>query len=177
MVVDEVWNQPRASGRLGITYCLVPIEHWRTAWVGVDVCVEMRKVSLAHDEIRNAISIDVREGGSVQLREGNVACVFGGEIIHHHVLDKGDLSLRISLLFEPGQSSSMPVERCNHIIEAVAVHVIHGHHAATHHAAAVTSKDFWMIGPAFLIAAHWWLLPPSVGADNVHATIAVDVAH
>ncbi len=65
MVVDEVRNQPRSSRRLWIAHRLVPIEHRGIAGIGVDVGIQMREVSLAHNEVRNAVSIDIGEGRSV----------------------------------------------------------------------------------------------------------------
>src|SRR5882757_902133 len=63
------------------------------------------------------------------------------------------------------------------IIQAVTVHVIHGHHASPHHAASIACKSFRVISPGLLVAACGRLLPPSVWIQDVHSPIAVDVAN
>src|SRR5690242_2248820 len=72
----------------------------------------------------------------------------------------------------------MAFQRRDHIIQAVAVHVVYGEFRATSTSlgAAPTSECFRMVGPQS-IGASRWLFPPAVCVEEVFPAVAVDVAH
>src|SRR5688572_31636015 len=86
----------------------------------------------------------------------------------------------------------MRLQRCDDVVEAVAIDVVHDHLRAARRAAPVlTSKLLRMIRPRWTVDFRLWtfdcglstvdcrllrLFPPSVHIEDVDAAIAVDVA-
>src|SRR5260370_42314376 len=118
-------------------------------------------MALPDDDVRNTVTIQVREGRGVEFREGNVACVLGREIAHNGVLDKRDGPILIALLLEPRQAPSVSRERGDDVIQSVAVYVVH-----THLGSAATEVDR-MKFPGSLRSAFRRLFPPATRIDNV----------
>src|SRR5579862_819106 len=87
------------------------------------------------------------------------------------MLDEGDGAVLVALLLKPRDSPTVRFDGGDHIVEAVAVHVVDGH------LRAAAAEVFRMERPSLLLAVLGGLFPPSGGRENVHSSIAVDVAH
>ncbi len=61
----------------------------------------------------------------MHLGDRHVAGVLGGVVIDDHVTLERDSAVPVALLFEPGQAESVCVQSGDHIVELVAVDVIH----------------------------------------------------
>ena len=131
-VVNQFRYKLRATGRFGVAGAAEGVQYGSTVGVGICVVIPMRPVALADDEIGNTIAIGVTHGGAVHFRNHDAARVLAGEIIDHHVLDERDLAGHfVAFLLEPGETPAMGLQDRNDIGEAVTIHVINPHLAAT----------------------------------------------
>jgi hypothetical protein len=101
----------------------VPIENGRTIDVGIEVVVIVRPGALSDDEVRNAVAIDIGNGGAMKFREGDATGVRSVVIVHDHVLNEGDISVCCAFLLESGQASAVGFERSDDVVQPVAVDV------------------------------------------------------
>ena len=74
--MNQFRNEFRAAFGFGIPNRPVHIQNRGTIRVGAVIVLEVRPPLLAHDEIGNAVSIDIGEGGAVGFGECNVARIF-----------------------------------------------------------------------------------------------------
>ena len=125
--MDEVRNEFRSARSLRVTDRTVPINHRRSPRVRVDITVEVRIEPFAHDEVRDAVAIDVGERGSMGFGERNTAGVLRGIVVGDHVHDERDVAGAVALLLEPSQPVAVSAEAGDHVVEPVAVDVINSH--------------------------------------------------
>ena len=71
----------------------------------------------------------------------------------------------------------MRVQDGDHVVQAVAVDVIDAHNAAAHNIAAIACESLRMVFPGPRLVAGGRLLPPAIRIDDIHASVAVNVAH
>ena len=64
--MNQFWDKFGAALSVWIPHRSIPIEHRRTIRVWVHVCFQMGIESLADDDIRNAVAINIGIDGSVQ---------------------------------------------------------------------------------------------------------------
>src|ERR1700733_12075476 len=152
-VVDQFWYQLRAPRRLGIANRFVPIEVGWTIDIRVQEIIVVRPLPFAYDEIWNTIAIDIGNRRAMQLGEGHAARILGVVVIHHHVLDEGDLAARGTLLLKPGQPEGMRFKTGHDIIEAVPIYVIDPDGGSSGSDPRPTAKGLRMIFPRLLAAA------------------------
>ena len=149
-VVDQFWYQLRAPRRLGIANRLVPIEVGWTIDIRVQEIIVVRPLPFAHDEIRNTIAIDIGNRRTMQLGKGHAARILGVVVIHHHVLNEGDLAARGALLLKPGQPEGMRFKTGHDIIEAVSIYVIDPDGGSSGSDPRPTAKGLRVIFPRLL---------------------------
>ena len=76
-VVDQVGNESCPPGRVWIANGLIPVKKRRPIGIGVQEIIQMRKLALADDEVRNAVSIDIGDPRAMQLGERDAAGILG----------------------------------------------------------------------------------------------------
>src|ERR1700722_12286121 len=134
------------------------------------------EVSLTDNEVWDTVSIDIGNGCTVQLGEGDPPGVLSIVVIHDHVLDEGNLTAGGALLLVPSQPETMRVQRGDDIVQAIPVDVKDSDLRSTIGNAAPPAKGMRMVLPWLIATARWWLLPPSIGSHDVQPPITVDVA-
>jgi hypothetical protein len=87
-------------------------------------------VTLADEEIQDAVLVDVGERRPVRLRERDTAGIPIEEAVHDHVTHERDLAGRVALLFVPREAEPVAFERRDHVIQLVAVDVVNPHFGA-----------------------------------------------
>src|SRR5260370_19344166 len=74
-VVNQLRHELRAAGSALVAHRPVPIEDGRAIGVGIGIAVFVRPVAFADDEIGDAVTIHVADGGAMQLGKGDAAGV------------------------------------------------------------------------------------------------------
>src|SRR6267154_6726025 len=136
----------------------------------------MRPESLAHDEVGNPVPIHVGDGGAVQFREGDASGILRVVVVHHQVFDERDLAILIPLLFKPGKTPAMRLQAGHDVVESIPIYVVDANLAAAWRCPSPVAEGHRMVLPRLITTSGRRLLPPPVGAQNIHPSIAVNVA-
>src|SRR5579862_8866001 len=121
--MDQFGNEFRATRRFGITHGSEPVQHRGPVGIRVVVTLVVRVYPLAHDEIGNAIAIDIGDGGSVRFGECYSAGIRGRVVVCDYMFDERDRAVLVPFLLVPGDSPSVSFETGDDIVQAVAVDV------------------------------------------------------
>src|SRR3954468_10774279 len=99
-VVDEFRNELGPTRRLFVPHHPVPIDHCGPIRVRV-VVAEVRHEALAHDEVLDAVAVDIYKSGPMRLGKQNIAGILGVEIVHEDMSHEADFTRWAALLLEP----------------------------------------------------------------------------
>src|SRR5690606_15178892 len=112
----------------------------------------------------------------MKLGERHTAGVPVAKTLHYHVLDEADVAGLAPFLLVPGKTVSVPLERGDHIVQAVAVDVPNPYPRA---AAATLGRRIAPKGDRVILpqarTAGGRLSPPTVRRQKIIASVAVDV--
>src|SRR5580658_9116460 len=115
------------------------VENGRVVHLVFIVDVSVRPPAFAGDDAGQAVAIKIRKLERVQFseRDGFVGlfpllavCQWFGGIAHNQVTFPRAVSLSIACLLEPSKTRTVRVETCDHVRNAVAVHVVNENVAA-----------------------------------------------
>ena len=130
-IIDQARNplHPSASSACQ----LKAIKHRRVCEPVLVVDISMRPPTFAGDDAYTAIAIQVCQRHRMQFRKGNrlvglfpicPASKRSIRVAHDEMALPRNISLRVSLLLEPGQAGTMRIQAGNHVREAISIDVI-----------------------------------------------------
>ena len=132
----------------------------------------MGPVPLAGDDVVEAVAVDVGHIDRVDLRESDAVGTFREALAGDQLPLECAAAVVVEHLAIPGQAPAVGREARDHIVEAVAVDI-----ADIHLRAPRARKLKGMPFPERIPLKRLRLLPPAALLQDVHAAIAIDVAH
>ena len=148
---------------------LEPIEHGRVVAIRI-AGAAVRPEALAGDDVLQAVAVHVDEVDGVQLGELHAVLVLLRSLFMM-MCSRNLISLAFAILLVPRQAEAVRGERGDHVVEAVAVHVVGVHlRAAAAHRLLVKRPDR-------IARERGGLFPPAVLLEQVLPAVAVHVAH
>src|ERR1700722_2321032 len=92
------------------------------------------------------------------------------------MLDEGNVTVLVTFLFKPGEAPAMSLQARDDVVQSIAIDVIYSDFAASRRRSRPGAKGHGMVLPQLVSASCWRLFPPSIRAQNVHPSIAINVA-
>ena len=106
----------------------------------------------------------------MELGKGNAVAIGCRSFVENGMFTESDLAVFLDL-FEPGKAVAVRVDAGDDVVEAVTVDVI------GIHLRAARGEGVWVFDPNGIVGEGLRLFPPGIFFDDVHASIAVDVAN
>lgn len=75
--MDQLRFEFRTTRGFGVSHRPEPVQDRRSHRIGVRVALQMRVEPLPHDEVRNAVAINIGEGRGVRFGECGIAGIVG----------------------------------------------------------------------------------------------------
>src|SRR3569833_810161 len=125
--MDQLRDELRSARQLRVSVHPITIEHWGAIRVLIREVVAMRPEAFADNEVRNAVTVNIAEGGSVRFCEDFITGILSSGSFGDGVFHERNLAAAVTLLFEPGQAVAMCLQRSDHVRKSVAVDVVDTH--------------------------------------------------
>src|SRR5262245_13566479 len=152
----------------GVPLKLKPVQDGCCIWFDITLGA-VRPETFACDNVGEAVAVQIGESKSVWLGESDTVFGLFGAISHKRVFFKGDLAL-FRLLFEPGETPAMGIERSDNVVATITIDIV------SKHLGAPFVPELKLVANPFSARSSGLFVPAFV-QEKVETAIAIQVAN